>query len=77
MFSDTFNTISSAPVGRWKDSLTSRDLVTLETIDRPQMRAMQYTPSDSKLGSLPIIDRMKVIQKTIKINLKELVNNDQ
>jgi len=77
MFSDTFKTISSAPVGRWKESLTGSELITIETIDRPQMRSMGYTLSDSKLGSLSIASRLKVIQKTIQINLKELVYYDR
>jgi hypothetical protein len=73
MFDEKFDTISSTPVGRWKDSLTSEELITLETIDRPQMNALGYALSDSKLGDLPFISRLKVIQNSILINLKETV----
>lgn len=74
MFAERFDSISSAPVGRWKDSLSTEELVTLETIDRSQMNTLGYTPSDSKLGSLPIASRLKVIQNLIQINLKEIIN---
>lgn len=74
MFSEKFESISSAPVGRWKDSLSTEELVTLETIDRLQMDALHYTRSDSKLGDLPFASRLKVIQNSILITLKETIH---
>jgi hypothetical protein len=73
MFSEKFESISSAPVGRWKDSLSTEELVTLETIARPQMDALHYARSDSKLGDLPFASRLKVIQNSILITLKETI----
>jgi hypothetical protein len=73
MFSEKFESISSTPVGRWKDSLSSEELVMLETIDRPPMSALHYALSDSKLGDLPFASRLKVIQNSILITLKETV----
>ena len=73
MFSEKFESISSAPVGRWKNSLSLEELVTLETIDHPQMEALQYARSDSKLGDLPFASRLKVIQNSILITLKETI----
>ena len=73
MYADKFQSISSAPVGRWKDALSSEELFVLESIDRPQMRAMSYTRSDTKLDTLPMSSRLKVIQKLAYINLKEFV----
>ena len=73
MFSEKFDSISSAPVGRWKNSLSLEELVTLETIDHPQMEALQYARSDSKLGDLPFASRLKVIQNSILITLKETI----
>ena len=73
MFSEKFESISSAPVGRWKGSLSSEELITLETIDRPQMHALNYALSDSKLGDLPFASRLKVIQNSILITLKETI----
>jgi hypothetical protein len=73
MFSEEFEAISSAPVGRWKDLLAPEELVTLEMIDRRQMDALHYTRSDSKLGDLPIASRLKVIQNSILIALKETI----
>ena len=73
MYADKFNSISSAPVGRWKDALSSEELFVLESIDRPQMKAMSYTLSDTKLDTLSMSSRLKVIQKLAYINLKEFV----
>ena len=73
MFSEKFESISSAPVGRWKDSLSSEELITLEAIDRLQMEALHYARSDSKLADLPFASRLKVIKNSILITLKETV----
>jgi hypothetical protein len=45
MFEDEFTAISSAPVGRWQESLPAEDVAALEIVAAPWMRRLGYTLS--------------------------------
>jgi len=45
MFDDEFSAISSAPVGRWKETLPAEDVAALEIVAAPWMRHLGYTLS--------------------------------
>jgi hypothetical protein len=51
MFTDQFETISAAPVGRWKETLSPEDVATLELVAGPVMRHLGYTLS-GQVGAL-------------------------
>jgi hypothetical protein len=45
MFEDEFTAISSAPVGRWQETLPPEDVAALEIVAAPWMRRLRYTLS--------------------------------
>ncbi len=62
MFKDKFSAISTAPIGRWKDSLTGRQVSTIESLLGKIMSIFNYQVSTSKrsfISSLSALNRKK------------------
>jgi hypothetical protein len=66
MFADQFTSISSAPVGRWTESLKPDELATLELIAGQVMAEMDYSASAS-FTSLDRHSRQLVLRRLISL----------
>lgn len=56
MFDDRFQGISTSPIGRWRDSLVSRDVAVIEMLALSQMDKLSYLRSASY--SFPVVLRV-------------------
>jgi hypothetical protein len=52
MFSEQYQSISAAPIGRWKEKLSQPDTAVIETMAGPSMQALHYAVSASAPVSL-------------------------
>ena len=68
MFGDQFNAISSAPVGRWVETLTEEEAATVEVITGPLMQRLGYAVS-KPINSLDKQSRQRVIRRLFSLSL--------
>jgi len=73
MFSEQYQSISSAPVGRWKEKLTAQDAAVIEMMARPWMQALQYGPSEAAShSSQTLAARWRVFSWPVRRRLSRL-----
>lgn len=73
MWSDQFNQISSAPVGRWKETLKPEETASIQGIARYGMNAIGYNQSVINWHNISILLRMKTSVQVIVNNIKETI----
>lgn len=71
MFADRFESISSAPVGRWRKSMADSDRFVIERLASAPMRAMHYEFANQSRSEMPWRLRLATYKTLISIMLKE------
>ncbi len=66
MFADQFTSISSAPVGRWTETLQPDEVATLELIAGPIMNKFSYSPT-SNLAALDHDSRKIILRRMLSL----------
>jgi hypothetical protein len=70
MFSDSFNAISTAAVGRWQGKLAPADLALVEIIAGPLMRQLNYSLADRAPGARPPLPLWRVLREQLAAAVK-------
>ncbi len=73
MWSDQFNQISAAPVGRWKDTLTPPEIAAIQGIAHYGMESIGYNQAVVNWKNTDIITRIQTSVQVIIKNLKETI----
>jgi hypothetical protein len=82
MFDDEFSAISSAPMGRWEESLPAEDVAALELVAAPWMRHLGYTLSGQVMNlAKPTLQhrqyRMQLIGRLLALTLEAKFPQEQ
>lgn len=72
MWSDQFSQISSAPVGRWVESLKPHEVYLIQSLAKKGMAAMGYNQSVIQMKDVDILTRARCAALLIKNKLKEI-----
>ena len=73
MWSEQFNQISSAPVGRWKDALKPAEVAAIQGTARYGMKSMGYNQSVIMWNNTDIFTRMQTSAQVLLNNIKETI----
>jgi hypothetical protein len=70
MFENKFQTISTDPIGRWKDLISSFNLAMVQAIAGKTMHEMAYELAIVDKGQLNISERIKLLRDQVAARLK-------
>jgi hypothetical protein len=71
MFAEKYSAISTAPLDRWKKSLSAYDLAVLQTIARRVMRLMGYDLASVDAAGLTVSQRLKLLREKFTAWVKQ------
>lgn len=71
MFDEKYQTISTDPIGRWRDKISSLDLAVIQAIGGKIMNAIGYELATTDMSDFSIIEKIRILRERLVAEIKD------